>query len=357
MTYNDYNGDEWYRQQQAPDFSAEVAKLRAAGATATQAYRESLKKPKEIIPDILSASTTNLAGKTTVGKSWFASYIATRMVRGEQVAGRDVADGVWRPLILGTDSDPKDEYSERIRSVLNEEEAENVFILPTTAIKTPRKWEFIHEFMRMDGYNFLIVDNLTQIIGDTNSNSLVNEYYDSLKMFNESRWPVLTLTHQSEKGWGETRTHKGSSDIAISARHNLYAYKEGRRLFVSTQTNVNGAEDRRLTFLAKPGANFELIEEITEEERRQRKEERKARKPKSEAPSRTDDTLKRNEDYRAYVIAECQGLNASAVAKKLKEKFPDGPAADTLRVQLSGKKSFATLLENTADNQWSVKPS
>nr|WP_237691491.1 AAA family ATPase [Streptomyces sp. SID7834] len=346
--------------------------MRARGANAAVAYEESQQKPKEIIPDLLSATTTNLAGRTTVGKSWFASYLAARMVRGEQVAGRDVADRVWRPLILGTDSDPKSEYSERIRSVLTKEESENVFILPMNAVKASRTWEAVHYIMKADGYNFLIVDNLTQIIGgDTNSDALTAEYYDSMKMFNENTWPVLTLTHQSEKGWGESKTHKGSSNIAISARHNLYAYKEGRKLFISTQTNVNGAEDRRLTFLAKPGANFDLIEEITEHERLQRKEERKvqAAKAKEErevktkarvATKKAQDaaTANRNRELAQFVVSHYQGQekapSKTAVARELVGKFPDGNE-NSYKVALSSSQGFGALLSWDANGRPTLK--
>jgi RecA-family ATPase len=316
-----------------------------------------------IVDGIVSSATTLLYGESKTGKSYLVCALIAAMVTEGKFLDREIDPRDWKVAVLGTDDRAEKEYGKRIRTVLPEGMRPPVKTFRLPVMRGIDKWRSIHKRVLDQGYNFVVVDSLTQAINGTiNSDETIREFFDGVRLFVNSGIPVLVVAHSSEKTGmnGKSDLPLGSSTITQSVRHRVYAYRQAGKVFLKFKGN-HIEEEFRITLAPGAGARFTVLEEksltVLAEENAAKKAEREARKQEQEQTrekakaTRSTATLDRNAQIVEYVIADCQGMKAATVAKKLSEKF--GGAVSTYTTNLSRGQSFGRMLQVDGSHQWS----
>lgn len=331
--------------------------------TWSQAMAAASEEEDFIVDGVISSATTLLYGESKTGKSYLVCALVAAMVTGGQFLGRDIEDRNWKVAVLGTDDKAEQEYAKRISTVLPDglEPPVSIFRLPV--MRGMDRWKSIHREVVNQGFTFVVIDSLTQAINGTiNSDETIRDFFDGVRLFVNSGIPVLVVAHSSEKTGmnGKSDLPLGSSTITQSVRHRVYAYRQNGKVFLKFKGN-HIQEEFRITLAPGAGARFTVLEEksltVLAEENAAKKAEREARKQEQEQTrekakaTRSTATLDRNAQIVEYVIADCQGMKAATVAKKLSEKF--GGAVSTYTTNLSRGQSFGRMLQVDGSHQWS----
>lgn len=314
-----------------------------------------------IVDGVISSATTLLYGESKVGKSYLACALIAAMVTGGQFLGKEVDPRDWKVAVLATDDRAEKEYGKRIRTVLPEGMRPPVKTFRLPIMRSIDKWRSLHKTVLEQGYNFVVVDSLTQAINGTiNSDETIRDFFDGVRLFVNSGIPVLVVAHSSEKTSinGKSDLPLGSSSITQSVRHRVYAYRQNGRIFLKFKGN-HIEEEFRITLAPGAGARFTVLEEksvsaITAENAA-KKAEAAAKKAEKEASKqdRSTATLNANEEKAKFVVSDCQGMKPATVAKKLSDKF--GGAVTTYTSNLSGNRGFADMLtHDPASHSWTL---
>ncbi len=169
--------------------------------TLKDAWVRSRQAEKWVFPDTVCSSVTMIYGRSNVGKSYLvASMLLSLMVDDREFLGMQPTNRtkVWRPAILWTDPGSDEEYAERIYPELPEEAELGIFHVGRTT--RADEWEALTEHLITEGFNFVVVDNLQGVTGDTNEAGTVTTVFDGLTRLTTRGVPVVVLHHESEKG-------------------------------------------------------------------------------------------------------------------------------------------------------------
>lgn len=310
-----------------------------------------------IVDGVISSATTLLYGESKVGKSYLGCALIAAMVTGDEFLGKPVEDRPWKVAILATDDRAEREYGKRIRTVLPEgfRPAIKTFRLPI--MRNLNKWQSIHKRILEQGYNFVVIDSLTQSINGTiNSDETIREFFDGVRLFVNSGIPVLVIAHSSEKTGmnGKSDLPLGSSSITQSVRHRVYAYRQNGKVYLKFKGN-HIAEEYRITLAPGAGARFTVLEEKTlaavKAEGDAKRAEARAKKDQDQEQKkeqRERGTLDKNARIVDYIIEKCQGMKSSTVAEKLSQEF--GGSKTTYTSNLSGKRAYGAMVECDTNN-------
>lgn len=314
-----------------------------------------------IVDGVISSATTLLYGESKVGKSYLACALIAAMVTGGQFLGKEVEPRDWKVAILATDDRAEREYGKRIRTVLPEGVRPPIRTFRLPVMRAHQKWKSLHTRVLEQGYNFVVIDSLTQAINGTiNSDETIRDFFDGVRLFVNSGIPVLVVAHSSEKTGphGKSDNPLGSSTITQSVRHRVYAYRQNGRVFLKFKGN-HIEDEYRMTLAPGTGARFTVLEEksmsAVAADKRAADEAKRAAAAAEEAAKqeRSKATLDTNEQKAKFVVDECQGMKPSTVAKKLFEKF--GGAVSTYTSSLSASRGFASMLEHDpATHTWTL---
>ena len=315
-----------------------------------------------IVYGVISSDTTLLYGESKTGKSYLVCALIAAMVTGDTFLGREIEDRPWKIAILGTDDKAQKEYGKRIRTVLPDDMKPPVKTFPIPIMRTNTDWKSLHRRVLEQGYNFVVIDSMTQTLNGTiNDDKTIREFFDGVRLFVKSGIPVLVIAHSSEKTGlnGKSDLPLGSSTITQSVRHRVFAYQQNGKLFLKFKGN-HLDEEYRMTLAPGAGARYTVLEEKSltalAEENAKRKAEREAKKKEqTEAKEQAKEkrataTLDRNAQIVEYVITECQGMKASTVAGKLSAKC--GGSSRTYHSTLSGKRAYGAMLQVDSQYQW-----
>lgn len=318
-----------------------------------------------IVGGVISSATTLLYGESKTGKSYLVCALVAAMVTGGTFLDKEVDDRPWKVAILGTDDNAQTEYVKRISTALPEGMVPPVDIFQLPIMRTPAKWKSLHKKILDQGYNFVVIDSLTQAINGTiNSDETIRDFFDGVRLFVNSGIPVLVVAHSSEKTGpnGKSDLPLGSSTITQSVRHRVYAYRQNGRVFLKFKGN-HIAEEYRMTLAPGAGARFTVLEEKSlaalAEENAKKKADREAKKEaaaqaKEQAKQqRTTATLDRNARIAEYVVTKCQGMKPATVADKLSQEF--GGSKTTYTSNLSGGRAYGALLSVDGAYCWTRK--
>lgn len=311
-----------------------------------------------IIPDVISSSTTLLYGESKVGKSYLVCSLIAAMATEGKFLDHPIETRPWKIAILGTDDNAGIEYQKRINTVLPDGMVPEIEAFQLPIMRTMEMWRDLYEVIINDGFNFIVLDNITQAInGDINSQRDVNEFFDGVRLFVHYGIPVLIIGHSSEKtGPGGKSTNPfGSSAVTQNVRHRIFAYKQNGYIFLQFKGN-HISEEFRMKIRPEAGARFTVVEKKTLEEinarNAEKKAEREAKKVEDQQKKqeRSKATLDRNEQIIQHVVDNCQGMKAAAVAKSIAEKF--GGSVSTYTSNLSAGRSFASQLKTDGSGGW-----
>lgn len=308
---------------------------------------------KWVFPDTVCSSVTMVYGRSNVGKSYIvASLLLSLMVDGREFLGMQPTNRtkVWRPAILWTDPGSDEEYAERIYPELPEEAEIGIF----HAGRTTRvdEWAALADHLITEGFNFVVVDNLQGVSGDTNESGTVTTVFDGLTKLTNRGVPVVVLHHESEKG----KVIPGAAPMGTST-----AVQKSRAWIQVRQTNRRGLRGGNTAMVIQSNALSQPQQLVAEPltgpayrvlNRGPWSPAEAEDKPKEK---RSKDTYDERAEMARWVVETCQGKGLNATASELAEKF--GKSQATCKEQLMRGALFR-LLERTGDGSsavWSHK--
>ncbi|MBF6449505.1 AAA family ATPase [Nocardia elegans] len=317
------------------------------------AWERSQQSEKWIFPDTVCSSVTMIYGRSNVGKSFIvSSLVLSLMVDGREFLGMQPTNRtkVWRPAILWTDPGSDEEYAERIFPELPKEAELGIFHVGRTT--RPDEWEALANYLVAEGFNFVVVDNLQGVTGDTNESGTVTTVFDGLTRLTNRGVPVVVLHHESEKG----KVIPGAAPMGTST-----AVQKSRAWIQVRQTNRRGLrggntamviqsnrleQPQQLVCEPLTGPAYRVLNRgpwvPTEAEE----------KPKE---NRSKDTYDERADMARWVVDNCQGKGLNATASALAEKF--GKSSATCKEQLM-RGALDKLLDRSGNGTaatWSLK--
>ncbi|GAA2166744.1 MULTISPECIES: AAA family ATPase [Glycomyces] len=293
-----------------------------------EAEREA--RPVWVIDGLISDGTTSISGRSEAGKSMLCAALTFSLATGRPFLGRK-PNRMYRPAIIGTDDRAHLEYTERLARIgpgAAESVRDNLNVFTAEGLLQYEDWRDLFEAVMESGSDFVIVDNVTQMIEDENSGADVNRTFAGVRLFTQAGIPVVVVNHHSQKvnttASVANRGPSGSSNLVRHVRHRLTLAKDregsGRTLFV----DGNYAEGEQLKLEMPRGIDRPVYKVLTAPQQR---------KP---------ETLDQNRELANWIKANCRsvnktqqaenaakhfGLNKATVYDKLK---PGGPVARLL---------------------------
>ncbi len=298
-----------------------------------------------VFPGVISTATTLIYGRSSVGKSFLvANMVRSLLLPGEKFLGMEPKDAnkEWRPGIICTDPGTLEEYGEdrRLHFGRPEDEELDVDLLQVGTIHGADKWQRLTGELADRGRNFVVVDNLGGVTGDSNETAAVNRMYDGLNDLVSEGVPVVILHHESEKGWNPSRgaSPMGSSSIVQKARVWIQARVTSRKGFrggnLGLYVQANRL-DQPYEFILKPqdGPYYEIANQgsVTDT----------SKPPQERAPEVYD----RNQAIADFIRDNCPDASKSEKARKVAEAFPEVSESSVRLKLLSTSGPVTKLLE------------
>lgn len=322
-----------------------------------EAYDRSQQSERWVFKDTVCSSVTLLYGKSAVGKSYLvSSMLLSLLVKDRDFLGMQPEDTTktWRPVILWTDPGSDEEYGERIYEDMPEGMEAELPLVHVGSTTRQDEWDALTEWLIESGFNFVVLDNLMGVTGDTNESTVVTRVFDGLTRLTQRGVPVVVLHHESEHGPSRAGAEPmGASVIVqksrcwVQVRQSMKRKARGGNAALVIQGN---SLDQPRQIVAEPlrGPNYRVIQNGPWVAKSDEDESPKPQK-------RDRSTLDRNADMAAWVVDNCQGKGLNETAGMLAEKFSKGTA--TCRDSLM-RGALSSLLDRTGDGAsavWSRK--
>jgi AAA domain len=164
------------------------------------AYERAQRDPSWIFHETICPSLTLIYGQSSVGKSWLVcSMLLSLLLPDQEFLEMQPSDAtkVWKPVILWTDPCSDTEYAKRLCPHLPDGiEVPNI---PVGLTIQPGEWEVLIELILSQGYNFVVVDNLEGISGNSKNDEAVAAVFDGLTRLTNKGVPVVLIHHETEK--------------------------------------------------------------------------------------------------------------------------------------------------------------
>jgi len=283
-------------------------------------YSEALKMADEgetwLVDNIIGSSTTLIYGEAKSGKSFLVSALIKSLATGADFLNKPVPqDRAFSVAVCWTDDRGAQEYSERIRTVMPDEETPNVRFYHVPIMRTPEMWRALYERVMSGGHNFVVIDNLAQTLnGSVNDDAVVRQFFDGTRMFVRAGIPVVVVAHSSDKaglnGY-KPETPMGSAYITQAVRWRVFA-RRSRKGNITLKFMGNHAEPYEMTLHQGAGARFDMIDVKSPE----------ALKANAEGAARNRDKARLDENLGVarWVVENCQGMTQRQAAEKLSAK-------------------------------------
>jgi hypothetical protein len=301
--------------------------------TAWEAYERGKDTSPWVFDKVICSSITLLYGRSNVGKSYLvSSMLLSLLVPGKEFLGMQPTDPdkLWKPAILWTDPDSDNEYGRRLhqQGELPSHVAVPTYHLGRTA--RPDEWDALTAGLIAADHNFVVLDNLMGATGDTNDAAALTTVFDGLTRLTNRGVSVVVIHHESEHGYSVAGA--GPMGLSIStqkARAWVQVRKTNRRGLRGGNTALvidgNGLEQPQ-ELVAEPmtGPRYKVLQPLAPWG------ESSPEKPKQE---RSKGRLDANQDLRAWLDANCQGLTVHSAGVKLGEHL--GIHWDTAKKRVS----------------------
>lgn len=286
------------------------------------AYARAKQSEKWVFPDTVCSSVTLLYGRSNVGKSYLvASMLLSLMFEGRDFLGMQPTDTgkPWRPAILWTDPGSDEEYAERICEDLPEGEDVDVPMIHVGRTTTAAEWEALTDHLISQGHNFVVVDNLMGVTGDTNESGVVTTVFDGLTRLVNRGVPVVLLHHESEHGaanpgappMGASVTVQ-KSRVWVQVRQTAKRKLRGGNTALIVQGNAL-SQPQQVVTEPLPGPHYRVLNRGPWEAKTEAED-----KPKQK---RKQETYDRNADMAQWIVDNCQSKGTNAAAQAVAEKF------------------------------------
>ncbi|MFF4652397.1 AAA family ATPase [Streptomyces sp. NPDC001380] len=298
-----------------------------------------------IIDGMISATSTLLYGEAKVGKSYIVSALIASLAMGRDFLGRGIESRGWNVAICATDDGAAAEYGQRIQTVVPEGVNLPVRCFQLPVMRSRAMWESLYRQIIRGGFNFVVIDNLTQAAGGSvNDDGAIRDFFEGVRMFTRAGIPVVIVGHSSEKSGerGKSNLPMGSSAISQSVRHRCFVSRSRGRL--SLRFSGNHVEPHTVLLEHGTGARFTVVD----------RQDAEAVKADGEAKRRDRDkaTLDKNAVIAAYVVSDCQGMGVRKTAQSLADRF--GGAASTYSSNLSSKRAYGAMLTRGDGDSWAL---
>ncbi len=289
-----------------------------------EAYERSKQTERWVFHETICSSLTLIYGRSGVGKSYLVNSMLLSMLLPEQefleMQPSDPTK-VWKPVILWTDPGGDEEYAERLCIHLPEGTR-----VPTIHVgRTIRidEWDGLTELILSESFNFVVVDNLCGMAGDTNDATALTTVFDGLTKLTNKGIPVVVIHHESEKGKHVVGAEPlGLSNISQKSRASIQVRQTNRRGLRGGNTGLiikGRALEQPQSLIATPDSpNYRVLK----------------RGPWVDDDGRKNDSQKDDDNTRIarWVVDNCQGVGVNEAAKRVAEKF--GGKAETRRTAL-----------------------
>ncbi|NKY35235.1 AAA family ATPase [Nocardia speluncae] len=311
-----------------------------------EAWIRSQQSEKWVFPDTVCSSVTMIYGRSNVGKAYLvSSMLLSLMVDDREFLGMQPTNRtkVWRPAILWTDPGSDEEYAERIYPELPEEAELGIFHTGRTT--QVAEWAALADHLVSEGFNFVVVDNLQGVTGDTNEAGTVTTVFDGLTKLTNRGVPVVVLHHESEKG----RVVPGASPMGTST-----AVQKSRTWIQVRQTNRRGLRGGNTAMVIQSNA-LDQPQQLVAEPLTGPAYRRVNRGPwtstdneeKAPKQDRNVQVLDRNAEVVEWIVNNGQGVGVNKLQDQLTEKFPEKKAS-TWRYQLL-QGALSKMLRRTGE--------
>lgn len=181
-----------------------VVAKRFPRTTLREAYEQSQQTAAWVFHQTICSSLTLVYGRSNVGKSYLVSSMLLSLI----VEDREFLDvqpdrsRLWRPAILWTDPGSNVEYAQRIYPHLpSDENAAEVPMFHVGRTVRQDEWDALTDHVLAEGLNFIVVDNLAGVTGDTNDPAAMTTVLDALTQLTNRSVAVVVIHHESEHGY------------------------------------------------------------------------------------------------------------------------------------------------------------
>lgn len=151
-----------------------------------------------LIDGVVSSAVTTIIGDPYIGKTSMALDIVRSLITGEPFLGRPVSKTLDRVAFLCTDPSGNITVAQRAkragldgRRVLTQQ-----FYPP----ESWREWREAVEIFRRERIGAIVVDNTTDIAGDSNDPREVKKITDGLRLWSDNGATILNLHHRNKVG-------------------------------------------------------------------------------------------------------------------------------------------------------------
>ncbi len=300
-----------------------------------QAWERSKQQERWVFDRVVCSSLTLLYGKSNVGKSFLVSSLLLSLMKPDrEFMGMQPTDPtkVWKPVILWTDPGSDEEYGERWFDYIPEiRETVDIPVYQLGRTATAAEWEALTDELIAEGFNFVVLDNLMGVTGDTNNTEVCTTVFDGLTRLTNRNIPVVVLHHESEHGYSAPgATPMGSSVIVQKSRVWIQVRQTARRQLRggNTQLIIQGNSLRQpMEIVADPehGPCYTVKQKLRPwvVDRQKDDEPNAVVKPKQQ---RSKETLDRNAEVADWIVTNCQGVGLNKAAEKVAAEF-DGKAS------------------------------
>ncbi len=321
------------------------------------AYVRSKEAEKWVFHETICSSVTLLYGRSGCGKSYLVTSMLLALLKDDrEFLGMQPTDRtkLWKPVILWTDPASDDEYGDRLYGAggLPADVPVPSFHIGRTV--RVDEWDALADFLIREGFNFVVLDNLMGVTGDTNEPATLTTVFDGLTKLTSRGIPVVVLHHESEHGAVVAGAPPMGNSVTVQkARTWIQVRQTAKRGLRGGNTALvirANALEQPQQVIAEPqhGPSFKVINRgpwVT------RSDESDDPKPKQ---NRSTVKLDENARMAAWLVENCQGIGSNKAAPLLAEAF--GKAQSTCRDLITGGGAVAALLnrEGTGeDTVWS----
>lgn len=319
------------------------------------AYELSLAEPEWVFPNTIAGSVTMIYGRSNTGKSYLVGeMLLALLVEGRTFLGMEPVDTdkAWRPAILTTDPGALTEYGKRVFPLLPEDAP--LFLRQIGRTAHENRVTALADEIVGNGYNFVVVDNLMGVTGDTNDVSAMTTVFDGLTRLTAVGIPVVVIHHESEKGL----TVPGAAPMGASE-----SVQKSRAWIQVRQTRRRGLRGGNVALVVQsnqldqpeeivaepgPGPNYRVLKRGPWVSRDEKAAEAEG-KPKHNRTAAVKDKNARAADW---LVANGQGLGVNAAARALAAEF-DGSSA-TWRDKLVSSGALTALVSRVGDGAETV---
>jgi hypothetical protein len=309
------------------------------------AYVRSKEAEKWVFHETICSSVTLLYGRSGCGKSYLVTSMLLALLKDDrEFLGMQPTDRnkYWKPVILWTDPASDDEYGDRLYGAGGlpvDVQVPSFNIGRTIRVD---EWDALVEFLIGEGFNFVVLDNLMGVTGDTNDPATLTTVFDGLTKLTSRGVAVVVLHHESEHGAViPGAPPMGNSVTVQKARTWIQVRQTAKRGLRGGNTalvvKANSLEQPQQVICEPlPGPNFKVINRGPWVSR---SDEESLPRPKQK---RSPEKLDKNANMADWMVENCQGVGSNQAAPLLAEAF--GKAASTCRDLITGNGAVALLL-------------